>query len=130
LFSSASWALRARDACIGWNEAARRENLHRVVCNPRFLVLPGVRVPKLASHVLGLVSKRLPTDWKARYGVAPVLLETFVDPTRFEGACYRAANWLHVGKTAGRRDGIAKDLWLYSLEALCAPIPVPEARPA
>ena len=129
-FSSASWALRARDAYIGWDEAARRQNLPRVVCNPRFLILPGVRVPNLASHVLGVVSKRLPTDWEARYGVAPLLLETFVDPTRFDGACYRAANWLQVGKTAGRRDGIAKDIWLYPLDArwrakLCAYTPTP-----
>ena len=129
-FSSASWALHDRDAYIGWNEAARRENLRRVVCNPRFLILPGVRVPNLASHVLGHVSKRLPTDWQARYGVAPVLLETFVDPTRFEGACYRAANWRRAGQTSGRRDGIAKDIWLYPLHArwrkkLCAHTPSP-----
>jgi hypothetical protein len=100
------------------------------VSNSRFLILPGVRVPNLASHVLGRVSHRLPTDWAARYGVAPVLLETFVDPTRFDGACYRAANWLPAGKTSGRRDGIAKAIWLYPLEArwretLCAYAPSP-----
>jgi hypothetical protein len=129
-FSSASWALHDRDAYIGWSEAARRENLRRVVCNPRFLILPGVRVPNLASHVLALASKRVCTDWEVRYAVAPLLLETFIDPTRFDGGCYRAANWLHVGKTSGRRDGIAKDIWLYPLDArwrqeLCAYAPSP-----
>lgn len=129
-FNSASWALRDRDVFIGWSEMARRENLRQVVCNSRFLILPGVRVPNLASHVLGRVAQRLPTDWKARYGVAPVLLETFVDPTRFDGACYRAANWITVGETSGRRDGIAKTLLLYPLEAkwrqtLCAVSQIP-----
>jgi hypothetical protein len=129
-FSSASWALHDRDAYIGWNEAARRENLRRVVANFRFLIVPGVQVPNLASHVLGAAARRLPADWVARYGVTPVLLETFVDPTHFDGACYRAANWIRVGETSGRRDGIAKDLWLYPLDArwretLCTHTPIP-----
>jgi hypothetical protein len=107
-FTSASWALKARDQAIGWDDAARRHNLRRVVANARFLIRPGVQVPNLASHVLGLASRRLPADWEARYGVRPLLLETFVDPTRFSGHCYRAANWMDVGKTSGRRDGVAK----------------------
>ena len=128
-FSSASWALHDRDAYIGWDEAARRENLRRVVANSRFLILPGVQVPNLASHVLGRAARRLPADWEARYGVTPVLLETFVDPTRFDGACYRAANWISVGQSAGRRDGIAKCILLYPLDAqwreqLCAAAPL------
>jgi hypothetical protein len=127
-FSSASWALRARDRYIGWGEAARRENLPRVVANARFLIVPGVEVANLASHVLGAAARRLPEDWVVRYGVRPVLLETFVDPTRFDGGCYRAANWIRVGETSGRRDGIAKELWLYPLdgrwrERLCAAPP-------
>ena len=128
-FNSASWALQDRDAYIGWDEAARRENLRLVVANSRFLILPGVQVPNLASHVLGQINKRLPADWEARYGVRPVLLETFVDPTRFDGACYRAANWITVGATAGRRDGIAKCILLAHLDAqwrekLCVPPPL------
>lgn len=128
-FHSASWALRDRDAFIGWNEAARRDNLCRVVCNSRFLILPGVRVPNLASHVLGRAARCLPADWAARYGVTPVLLETFIDPTRFDGACYRAANWIVVGKTSGRRDGIAKRILLCPVDTqwrrkLCATPPV------
>jgi len=127
-FNSASWALHARDEYIGWSETARRQNLCRVVANARFLILPGVQVPNLASHVLAAASRRLPEDWAARYGVRPVLVETFVDPTRFTGGCYRAANWIEVGETAGRRDGIAKRIWLYALDAqwreqLCAAAP-------
>lgn len=128
-FHSASWALRDRDTFIGWDELARRNNLCRVVCNSRFLILPGVRVPNLASHVLGRVTRRLSADWAERYGVVPVLLETFVDPGRFDGACYRAANWIPVGKTSGRRDGIAKRILLHALdtqwrETLCATTPI------
>jgi hypothetical protein len=128
-FNSASWALQDRDAYIGWDEGARRENLRRVVANSRFLLLPGVQVPNLASHVLGAAARQLPQDWEARYGVRPLLLETFVDPTRFTGACYHAANWITVGETAGRRDGIAKCILLYPLdtrwrEQLCAPAPL------
>jgi len=123
-FSSGTWALRERDAHIGWSEEARRANLQRVVTNDRFLILPTVRVPNLASHVLALVAKRLPDDWEHRYGVRPVLAETFVDPSRFEGTCYAAANWVSIGQTAGRRDGIRKNILLHPLsrqwrECLC-----------
>jgi len=72
-------------------------NLRWVVTNSRFLIVPSVQVASLASHVLGRVTGRLPTDWAARYGLAPVLVETFVDPTWFDGGCYRAANWTEVG---------------------------------
>lgn len=114
-FTSASWALKERDQAIGWDDAARRHNLRQVVANARFLIRPGVQVPNLASHVLGLASRRLPADWEARYGVRPLLLETFVDPTRFSGHCYRAANWMDVGTTSGRRDGVAKHIFLLPL---------------
>jgi len=114
-FSSASWALKRRDDSIGWTENARRTNLNRVVCNDRFLILPAVRVQYLASHVLSLVLSRLPQDWEQRYGIRPVLVETFVDPNRFAGTCYKAANWTYVGNSAGRRDGIAKKIFLYPL---------------
>jgi hypothetical protein len=115
-FSSASWALKARDNYIGWTEGARRANLHRVVANDRFLILPTVQVKHLASHVLSLALSRLPKDWERRYKLRPVLVETFVDPSRFAGTCYKAANWRYVGDTAGRRDGRAKQVLLYPLE--------------
>jgi hypothetical protein len=128
-FSSAAWALRARDAYIGWTEGARRANLDRVVANDRFLILPTVQVKHLASKVLALALARLPEDWAQRYGIRPVLVETFVDPTRFAGTCYQAANWTYVGDTAGRRDGRAKKIFLYPLErrwrkVLCTEPPV------
>jgi len=129
-FSSGSWALQDRDHYIGWSEEARRAHLSAVVCNDRFLIVPTVQVPNLASHVLALTLQRLPQDWQQRYAVRPVLVETFVDPTRFEGSCYKAANWTAVGYTAGRRDGVAKTIFLYALcrhwrQSLCAEPPRP-----
>ncbi len=131
-FSSAQWRLKQRDRCIGWTEAARRANLNRVVCNSRFLILPSVRVPYLASHALSLCLSRLGNDWAQRYGYTPVLVETFVDPSRFAGTCYRAANWLRVGQTAARSTAYPngkvaagpKDIYLYPIcrqwqEVLC-----------
>jgi hypothetical protein len=113
-FSSATFALACRDSYIGWTEAARRAHLDRVVCNNRFLILPGVKVPNLASHVLSLALARLPADWEKRYNTQPVLVETFVDPS-FSGTCYKAANFTYVGKSAGRRDGKAKQVFVYPL---------------
>ena len=104
-FSAGTWRLKDRDEWIGWSEGARRANLQRVVCNSRFLIVPTVRVPNLASHVLSRCLSRLGADWEARYGYAPVLVETFIDPERFAGTCYRAANWTCIGETAGRSDG-------------------------
>jgi len=101
-FSAAAWHLRERDAWIGWSAKARRANLHKVVANSRFLLRPGIRVPHLASHVLGLAARTVAADWSQRYGYAPVLLESFVDERRYAGTCYRAANWQRVGETAGR----------------------------
>jgi hypothetical protein len=123
-FSAAMWRLKARDTYIGWTEAARRANLDRVVCNSRLLILPSVHVPNLASHVLSLCLARLMEDWTARYGYGPVLLETFVDPNRFFGTCYRAANWLRVGQTVARPTGYRnrkvaegpKDIYLHPLK--------------
>ena len=99
-FSAAAWRVAPRDRWIGWSEAARRANLGKVVCNSRFLLVP--RVAHLASHVLSLGARRVPQDWVERYGVRPVLLETYVQRDRFQGTCYRAANWVHVGATQGR----------------------------
>lgn len=114
-FSSGSWALKERDRYIGWSDAARIANLNYVVTNDRFLIAPTVRVANLASHVLALTLKRLSEDWECRYQVRPVLVETFVDPTRFDGVCYKAANWTEVGRTAGRRDGVKKLIFLRAL---------------
>jgi hypothetical protein len=123
-FSSATFALSCRDHYIGWTEGARRAHLEQVVCNSRFLIRPGVEVPNLASHVLSLALARLAADWEQRYHTQPVLVETFVDPN-FAGTCYKAANFTCVGKSAGRRDGIAKRVFLYPLskswrKVLCA----------
>jgi hypothetical protein len=101
-FSSAAWRLTPRDAWIGWDEAARLRHLAQVVSNSRFLILPWVSVKNLASTVLSRVARQLVSDWTAAYGVTPLLLETLVDPRRFDGACYRAANWIVVGTTTGR----------------------------
>ena len=101
-FSAAAWRLAARDRWIGWSDAARRQHLSKVVCNSHFLILPQVEVANLASHVLSLCARRIEHDWRARYGFAPVLLETFVERERFAGTCYRAANWHSVGTTRGR----------------------------
>ena len=101
-FSAAAWHLKERDTWIGWSPRTRQANLQKGVANSRFLLLPHVRVPHLASHVLGLAARTLVTDWQRRYGYAPVLLESFVDENDYAGTCYRAANWQRVGQTAGR----------------------------
>lgn len=101
-FSSPAWRMAARDQWIGWSDQARRRNLQQVVCNSRFLILPWVRIRNLASSALALAARRLPDDWQGTYRIRPVLLETLVDPARFSGTCYRAANWSEVGRTSGR----------------------------
>lgn len=100
--SSPAWKMAARDRWIGWSEAARAANLQRIVCNSRFLLLPWVEIPNLASSVLALLARRLADDWQRAYATRPVLLETLVDAERFTGTCYRAANWIPLGTTAGR----------------------------
>jgi len=102
LFSSPAWKMASRDAWIGWNEKQRKRNLQYIVSNARFLVLPWVSVRGLASKILSLAARQLPQDWQQLYGYRPLLLETLVDPTRFRGTCYRAANWIRVGRTRGR----------------------------
>jgi hypothetical protein len=101
-YTSPAWRMQARDAWIGWDETARKAHLARIVNQGRFLILPWVKVPHLASHVLALGSRRIVGDWEKDYGVRPWLLETLVDPARFAGTCYRAANWYEVGETSGR----------------------------
>jgi hypothetical protein len=101
-FSSPAWRMAPRDAWIGWDDPTRIRQLSLVVNNSRFLVLPWVSVKNLASTILSRVARRLVADWRTAYGVTPVLLETLVDPRRFDGASYRAANWIVVGTTTGR----------------------------
>lgn len=101
-FSAPAWRVAARDRFIGWDEATRRAHLSQVVANSRFLLLPQVQVPHLASQVLGRCLRRLASDWQARYGLRPALVETYVDTSRYRGTCYRASNWQYVGDTQGR----------------------------
>jgi hypothetical protein len=101
-WSSAPRHLGARDRFIGWSAEARRRNIRFVAYNPRFLILPWVEVRYLASHILGHMARRLPRDWEGVYGYPVHFLETFVDPARFRGTCYRAANWISLGMTTGR----------------------------
>ena len=132
LFAAAAWKVKARDAFIGWSAQQRQQRLSLIINNSRFLILPHVRVPHLASHILGTILRRLRSDWQRKYSIAPSLAETFVERERFGGVCYRAANWLRVGQTCGRsrldRDHTlqvpVKDIYLYPLckdfkERLC-----------
>ena len=122
-FGASAWKLAARDRFIGWNPLQRHRNLQRVVNNARFLILPWIQSKGLASKILSMIARQLPLDWSARYGFAPVLLETFVETPRHRGTCYNAANWIHVGQTVGRGKKSQvhqqiipiKDIWLYPL---------------
>ncbi len=122
-WGSAAWKATARDAFIGWDEATRKRNLHHVVDNVRFLILPWVRIPHLASKVLAANTRILSRDWLDFYHIPLWLAETFVDTSRFAGTCYRAANWIHVGHTWGsakrgasyRYHGMSKAIYLYPL---------------
>ena len=102
LFGSAAWQTRPRDIWIGWEAEHRRTHLHLLTNNTRFLILPWVRVPHLASHLLGQLTARLSADWQRKYGHPIHLVETFVQRDRFQGTCYRAAGWRCVGLTTGR----------------------------
>jgi len=101
-WSSAPRHLGSRDHYIGWSAEARRRNIRFLAYNTRFLILPWVRVEHLASHILGRMAVRISADWQRMYGHPVYFLETFVDPERFRGTCYRAANWVLLGKTTGR----------------------------
>jgi hypothetical protein len=106
LWTSPAWKMEARDHWIGWNSAQRARNLQYIVNNGRFLIPPWVQVRGLASTILARSARQLPQDWRKHYGYSPLLLETLVDGSRFKGTCYRAANWVYLGQTAGgsRRD--------------------------
>jgi SRSO17 transposase len=123
-FSAPARSLRVRDQWIGWSAAQRQAHLDRVVNNSRFLILPWVAVKNLASHVLARALARLPQDWEVRFGTRPWLVETFVNPARFAGTCYRAANWHGLGPTFGSGKqgkgyvyhGAVKEVYVYVLE--------------
>lgn len=124
LFGAAAWCASARDQFIGWDPRQRAAALAYLTNHTRYLILPWVRVPGLASHLLSQVVGRLSEDWQNKYGHPIYLLESFVERGRFGGTCYRAANWLCVGQTRGRgRQGVnpmeptepAKDVYLYPL---------------
>jgi hypothetical protein len=101
-WSSAPRHLGSRDRYIGWSAEARRSNIRFIAYNTRFLILPWVRIENLASHILARMAARISEDWQQMYGHPIYFLETFVDPKRFRGTCYRAANWILLGKTTGR----------------------------
>lgn len=123
LYGAAAWQIADRDRFIGWNDAARQQGLSRIANNMRFLILPWVRVPHLASHLLARTRRRICVDWQEKYAHPIVLLETFVEQGRFKGICYQADNWIPVGQTCGRsRNHNGKDsrvpiksIWLYPL---------------
>ena len=122
-FGAAAWQTAPRDKFIGWSHEQRKRNLPLVVNNARFLILPWIQSKNLASKILAMLAKNLPEDWEKRYGIKPVLMETFVETDRFAGTCYKATNWIFVGKTkgrgklgpAGKQSVPIKDLWLYPL---------------
>jgi len=123
LYGAAAWRVADRDRFIGWDEAARQRGLSRIANNQRYLILPWVRVPHLASHLLAVTRRRVSADWQVKYGHPILLLETFVEQPRFTGTCYQADNWIRVGQTTGRtrnhRRGAPtvarKAIWLYPL---------------
>ncbi len=123
-FSSPAWKMAPRDRWIGWTDAQRKVNLQKIINNSRFLIFPWVEVKNLASSVLALAVKTVPDDWQHCYGYRPVLMETLVDRNRFKGTCYKAANWIRMGKTTGRgrmdrannQQGAAvKEIYVYPL---------------
>ena len=133
VFGAAAWKCQGRDEFIGWDPDQRRRHLPWVTNNSRFLILPWVQVPSLASWTLGNLLRRLSQDWQTKYGHPIHLVETFVEKARFRGTAYRAANWVHVGETTGRTrqdqarqiQAPVKDVYLYPLHArfrepLCA----------
>ena len=125
LFGAAAWKVAPRDTWIGWNSPARTSGIQRIANNNRFLIYPWVKVPHLASHILGRIARRIAVDWQAKYSHPIALLETFVEQDRFRGTCYKAANWICVGQTQGRSrqdrsrtlNRPVKDIYLYPLGA-------------
>lgn len=131
-FGASAWTTAPRDQFIGWQKSQRESKLHQIINNARFLILPWIQVPHLASKLLSMAAKRVQADWLERYHYQPVLLETFVEVKRFKGTCYKAANWQCLGTTTGRgkKGGNqaslpVKSVWIYPLnkhfkKILCA----------
>ena len=123
-FGASAWQCAPRDQYIGWSHGQRQKNLHLIVNNARFLILPWIQSKNLASKILAHVARRIPDDWQQRYDYRPVLMETFVEKGRFTGTCYKAANWRLMGETkgrgklgpAGKQSVPIKNVWLYPLE--------------
>jgi hypothetical protein len=123
-FGAAAWMSAPRDRYIGWTHQQRRRNLHLIVNNARFLILPWIQSKNLASMLLAQAARILPSHWQEVYGYRPVLLETFVEKPRFQGTCYKAANWICLGQTkgrgklgpAGKQSVPIKNLWVYPLD--------------
>jgi len=123
-FGASAWQCAPRDRFIGWDHTQRQRNLALIVNNARFLILPWVQSHNLASMILGQAARLLPDHWQAVYGYRPVLLETFVEKNRFQGTCYKAANWHYLGQTqgrgklgpAGKQSVPIKDLWVLPLD--------------
>ena len=119
---AAAWQTAPRDSYVSWDQEQRTRNLKYIVNNTRFLILPWVKSPNLASWVLSRIAKRLPMDWQARYGYSPYLIETFVDSSKYTGHCYKASNWTLLGRTVGRgkyankKVTSEKDIWIYPLQ--------------
>jgi hypothetical protein len=123
IFTSAPRHIGARDKHIGWTAETRRKNIHLMAYNTRFLIMPWVRIPHLASHILGAIARRICADWQKQYRHPIYFLETFVDTERFAGTCYKAANWQYLGLTKGlgknsrtkRPNRSIKAVWGYPL---------------
>jgi hypothetical protein len=125
LFGAPAWKCRARDEFIGWDTTQRQKCLNKITNNTRFLIMPFVRVPHLASWILGQTLRRLSCDWQQKYGHSILMVETFVERDRFAGTSYKAANWIRLGSTTGRsrqdrRHTLqipVKDVYVYPLQA-------------
>lgn len=123
-FGAAAWQTAPRDQFIGWTHSMRKQKLPLIVNNARFLILPWIQSKNLASKILAMAIRRVQADWWKYYKIMPVLMETFVDTKRFSGTCYKAANWIYVGKTKGRgklgpsgkQSVPIKDIWLYPID--------------
>ena len=122
-FGAAAWKTAPRDQFIGWTREQRKRQLHLIINNARFLILPWVHSKNLASKVLAMATRRIADDWQQYYNYSPAMVETFVETPRFNGTCYRAANWIHLGETKGRgklekqhKARLAKkSIWVYPL---------------
>jgi len=122
-FSATAWKTASRDEFIGWSHQQRQRNLHHIVNNSRFLILPWINSKNLASKILSITTRQLSQDWMKIYNYSPLLLETFVQSDKFAWTCYKAANWLRIGITKGRgkldRNRLyaipKKDIWVYPL---------------